>query len=121
MVLNISHRGGHKWVEPHIFSGDLDGGIILYLTLECADCDAVRTIGPANAPDGGPNDVGPMITTTYTSTDDHERASNLKERAQALAASTFASHTKGGHDASQRHPRAGFEEANGVEGGGRRL
>ena len=74
----------HKWVEPEIVPVDIDGSIALYLTLECADvgCYAVRTIGAANAPDGGPNDVGPMIT----STDDHQRATTPKERAQALAA-----------------------------------
>ena len=34
----------HKWVEPQIVPVDLDGSIALYLTLECANSDAVRTI-----------------------------------------------------------------------------
>ncbi len=76
----------HKWVEPQIVPVDLDGSIALYLTLECANCDAVRTIGPANAPDGGPNDEGPMDTSTTDARRTHQRAVTPKERAQALAA-----------------------------------
>ena len=72
----------HKWVEPMLSPVDLDGSTALYLTLECADCDAIRTVGPANTPDGLPNANGPMITTTAT----RQRTATRKERAQALAA-----------------------------------
>ena len=78
----------HKWVGAEIIPIDYGSGFALYLTMECADygCYDVRTIGPANDMDGGPNDVGPMVATTmYTSIDGHQRAATPKERAEALA------------------------------------